>query len=111
MNSKKKKAWYYWRNPNDKKWYILAFVNAKKRCRLRCYEPINGNRDKDAPIRDGDFQEAFSEYFDSTHFLINLSRQPNLEKEAKISLPPWVLLEVRKQVKEMLISLLISLDC
>jgi hypothetical protein len=103
------KAWYYWRNPGDKNWHVLAFVNRGGACSIRQFRSTDGARSK-YETKAGSFHEAFSEYFSGPPvFPLELSAQPNLEKECRERLPQWVLIEIRKQIKELTISLVDSL--
>jgi len=106
------KTWYYWQNPNDKKWYILAFVNGQGSCSLRRWEAKTGDSLPKQVIKGGDWQDKFAEYLYGTSFRIHLSHQPNLEKDCKSRLPHEVLLEIKEQITQLHISLsLILLDC
>lgn len=110
--AKKNKAWYYWWNPNDNKWYILAFVNAQGSCSLRKWEAKSGAFLGKESQKDGDWQDKFAEYVHGTSLALSLRRRPNLKKDCKPKLPVWVLSEIRDEVTKLIISLsLILLDC
>ena len=108
MIKRESKAWYYWRNPDDKKWYILAFVNAQRSCSLRRWEAKKGDF-LDKQYQGDDWQDVFIEYLHATSFRLHLSHQPNLEKDCKPTLPIWVLSEIRDQVTRLNISLSLTL--
>jgi len=117
MTKRENKAWYYWWNPNDKKWYILAFVNGqgkgKRSCSLRRWEAKSGDFVNKQVIKGGHWQDKFGDYLHGTSFYLHLRRtRPNLKKDCIRTLPQDVLSEIREQVTELHISLsLILLDC
>jgi len=111
MTKRENKAWYYWWNPDDKKWYILAFVNGQGSCSLRRWEAKTGAF-LDKHYDSGDWQDKFADYLHGSSFRLRLRKRPNLEKDCKPILPPDVLSEIRQQVTELHISLSLTLlDC
>ena len=107
MNNNKKKAWYYWRNKKDNKWYILALVNGKGACSLRQWNAQTGLF-KEVLYEKGDFQDKFAEYLKPPSIHLELSRQPNLIKECGKKLPEWVLKEIKNQVSHLDVSFIIT---
>lgn len=90
------KAWYYWQDHNGEG-YIFAFVNSKGSCSLRRFKAESGEQLERVPNQKGNYQDRFAEYIESGRQL-SLSRQPNLERDCKWRLPPWVQSELRKQI-------------
>ena len=111
MANEKKKAWYYWGSPGEE-WYILAFVNRGPSCSRRQFQVTDGKWLEPAEYRDGRFQDAFPEYWNGVLFLrLSLIRKPNLRDcEKKNGLPPDVLSDVKRQVKEWGDKLRLSAD-
>jgi len=93
--SKTQKSCYFWRGKNDRG-YFLAFVNAKGSCSIRRFEAESGTF-LGREYKSGDYQDSFSEYLRSG-LALYVSRQPNLERDCKSSLPDTVLSELRRQV-------------
>ena len=92
------KAWYYWCDSHDRE-YVLAFVNQKGSCSQRYWDAVNFDFIKQhKPNPEGDFQEQFKDYINPVWHL-ELSCQPNLEKECKERLPNWVIKEIDPQIK------------
>lgn len=92
LHHKRESAWFVWQDSAGKN-YFLAMVNAKGNCSMRIFDETSGAY-LNKYYRDGDFQEAFAEYLSSAK-LLNLSRQPNLEKHCRPGLPAWVLNELQ----------------
>ncbi|MGH9793666.1 MAG: endonuclease NucS domain-containing protein [Candidatus Acidiferrales bacterium] len=90
------RAWYY--HPAvDSQPAFLAFVNAKGSCSIRVFSAQDGAYlgKKYLP---GDFQQAFGDFIKGAQPL-SISRQPNLERECKVSLPSPVFGELKRQVR------------
>jgi hypothetical protein len=113
MTKRENKAWYYWWNPGDKKWYILAFVNGqgkgKRSCSLRGWEAKSGDVWNNPVIKAGHWQDEFAEYLHGTSFYLHLRSRPNLKKDCMGRLPEHVLSEIREQVTKLCISLSLTL--
>jgi len=61
MSEKRDKCWRYSRNPddkNDRKWYVLAFVNGKGSCSLTRFEAADGKH-LEMLRKKGNFQDKF----------------------------------------------------
>lgn len=113
MNREKKNC-YLWLNEETDKWYVLFLTNGKGACKIRCYNLPQGEKVKDIEeTRKGNFQDKqnFLEYMTACSFPQVLDKWPNLEKEAKVKLPDYVLKNVSKNVTKLSISLLKTLDC
>ncbi len=93
--SKVEKAWYYWTSNQGR--YFLAFVNAKGSCSVRLFDADTGAA-RGKEYRSGDYQDSFSDYVRSA-IPIHVSRQPNLERDCRSSLPSFVFSELRRQVE------------
>jgi hypothetical protein len=112
MAKRENKAWYFWCNSDERKWYVLAFVNGRGSCSLRRWEAKSGESLPKQVVKGSDWQDEFAEYLYGTSFRVHLRRKPNLEKNCKSRLPPEILSEIKEQVTELHISLsLILLDC
>jgi len=90
------KTWRYWTDKAGRN-FFLAFVNAKGNCSIRIFDRNGYFQGRE--YRDGDYQDAFREY-QKESLGLHLSRQPNLERGCRVSLPDWVLAEFRSQVPE-----------
>jgi len=115
MTKTENRAWYYWWNPNDEKWYILAFVNGqgkgKGSCSLRRWEAKSGDFVNKEVIKGGQWQHKFGDYLHGTSFFLHLRSRHNL-KDCIGTLPQDILSEIREQITKLHISLsLILLDC
>ena len=108
MNKRENKSWYYWWNPDDKKWYILAFVNAQGSCSLRKWEAKSGSF-LEKKYKSGNWQNEFAEYVQGTSLVLSLRSRVNLEKDCQIKLPNNVLSEIREQITKLCISLSLNL--
>jgi hypothetical protein len=114
MTKTENRAWYYWWNPNDEKWYILAFVNGqgkgKGSCSLRRWEAKSGDFLDKEVIKDGHWQDKFAGYLHGTSFHVHLRRSRiNLKKDCIGRLPQDVLSEIREEVTQLHISLSLTL--
>lgn len=88
------KAWYF--SPSGMgKPVFLAFVNAKGNCSMREFDAEDGGF-LGRWRHDGDFRDAFREYIQIASS-VNVTKQPNLEKECKQQLPATVLAELQRQ--------------
>jgi len=105
------KCWRYSRNPddkNDKKWYVLAFVNGKGACSLTRFEAADGKH-LETLYEKGAFQDNFAEWLNPVSFLLRFSHPINLVKARKEGLSAWALSEIKKQVIELTTSSLLAL--
>ncbi len=93
--ARNEKGWYYMEDKDNG--YLLAFVNAKGSCSARRFDAESGIRLGKEPNRKGDYQTSFSEYLQTAKQL-QLTRQPNLQRDCRERLPPRVLAELRKQI-------------
>jgi len=94
-SSKTQRAWYFWKSKTGHG-YFLAFVNAKGSCSLRLFKAEGGGFLR-REYKSGDYQANFSEYLD-TAVELYVTQQPNLERDCKVSLPSFVLSELRQQI-------------
>jgi hypothetical protein len=111
MSKKRETCWRYSRNPddkNDKKWYILAFVNGKGACSLRRFEAADG-KFLEKLYKKGDFQDKFPDYLNPTSFPLRLRQPPELETACKERLPVQTLFEIKKQIIELATSALLGI--
>ena len=95
--SKVERGWYHWVD-GDGQGYFLAFVNAKGSCSMRQFNSESGVALPKGENPKGDFRDQFSQYLDQATPL-NLSRQPNLDRDCKDRLPSTLLSELQRQIK------------
>ena len=111
MSERQNKCWRYSKNPNDKndkKWYVLAFVNGKGACSLTRFEAADGKH-LETLYEKGAFQDNFAEWLNPVSFLLRFSHPINLVKARKEGLSAWALSEIKKQVIELTTSSLLAL--
>lgn len=111
MSERQNKCWRYSRNPidkNDKKWYILAFVNSKGSCSLTRFEATDGK--PLAPLfEQGDFQDTFGDWLNPVSFPLRFTHPINLVKARKEGLTKYALSGIKKQVIELATSALLGI--
>lgn len=107
----KEKAWYYWWDPEEAKWYILAFVNQVGSCSMRRWQAADGKAILPVAYQqNANFHDAFPEYLNGTSSLrLHQSWRGNIADWGK-ELPADALHEIRKQVKEWLDRLWTSIN-
>ncbi len=114
MSERQNKCWRYSRNPddkNDKKWYVLAFVNGKGACSLTRFETADGKH-LETLYEKGDFQDKFGDWLNPVSFPLRFSHTIKLVKARKEGLTKYALSGIKKQVIELATSALLGiLDC
>lgn len=95
--SKAEKGWHHWVDKDGHE-YFLAFVNAKGSCSVRRFDASSGTALRKEENRKGDYRDSFSEYLEQATPL-QLSRQPNLERDCRKRLPSSTLTELQQQIK------------
>jgi len=114
MSKRRETCWRYSRNPddkNDKKWYVLAFVNGKGSCSLTRFEAASG-RFLSMDTKKDDFQDNFADWLNPVSFPLRFSHMINLVKARKEGLTECALCEIKKQVIELATSALLGiLEC
>jgi len=114
MSKRRETCWRYSRNPddkNDKKWYVLAFVNGKGACSLTRFEAAHGKR-LETLYEKGDFQDNFADWLNPVSFPLRFSHTIKLGNARKEGLTKYALSEIKKQVIELATSAQLGiLDC
>ena len=95
--NKVEKGWYYL-DAGSGRGYFAAFVNGRGSCSMRLFDAQDGAFRKKT-YKAGDFQESFSHELTAS-VRLHISRQPNLERDCKDSLPAMVLAELRAQIQQ-----------
>jgi len=95
--NKVEKGWYYL-DAGSGRGYFAAFVNGRGSCSMRLFDAQDGAFRKKT-YKAGDFQEGFSHELTAS-LRLHISRQPNLERDCKDSLPAMVLAELRAQIQQ-----------
>lgn len=108
-------AWYYWWNPEEKKWCVLAFVNRGKSCSMRQWHAAGGKaagRPFYPKPQTSHFQEekTFTKYLNGTSSLRLYRNWGGNVADWGKELPDEALCEIRKQVKEWLDTLWASIS-
>lgn len=90
------KAWFY-RNDQEGRSLILAFVNAKGSCSVRPFDAETGIA-LGKRYASGPYQEEFADSIDGATEL-TVDHQPNLERDCKQRLPERLFGYLRKQIE------------
>ncbi len=111
MSKRRETCWRYSRNPddkNDKKWYILAFVNKMGSCSLTRFKAADGKH-LETLLEKGNFQDNFTDWLNPVSFPLRFSHTITLVKARKDGLPECALREIKKQVIELATSALLGI--
>jgi hypothetical protein len=90
------KAWFHVSGSNGHG-YILAMVNAKGSCSMRTFDAGDGSF-LGRRYQSGNYQQSFASYLEHAAVL-NVSHQPNLERECRTALPAGILKELQSQIQ------------
>jgi antitoxin component of MazEF toxin-antitoxin module len=93
--NKTERAWYYLAQENGRGQF-LALANAKGSCSLRRFEAQDGTAIPKGRNRSGHYRDSFSPEIEHA-ILLNVTRQPNLERDCKERLPLRTLQELQGQ--------------
>ncbi len=93
---KTERAWYYLPQGNGRGQF-LALVNAKGGCSLRRFDAQNGTAIPKEQNRHSDYRDSFSAEIEHAR-LLNVTQQPNLERDCKERLPAHILQELQRQI-------------
>ena len=93
---------------NDKKWYVLAFVNGKGACSLSRFEVTDGKH-LETVYEKGDFQDKFADWLNPVSFPLSFSHTINLVNARKEGLTKYALSEIKKRVIELVTSALLGI--
>ena len=108
MSGKQETCWRYSRNPDDKNWFILAFVSGKGSCSLTRFAAASG-KCLSMDTKEGDFQDNFADWLNPISFPLSFSKRIQLVEVRKEGLSACVLFEIKNQVIELAASALLGI--